>query len=295
MKKLFVLGMVCLAFLIGSLAAEARDYDKELRDCLVQSASPKDAVILALWSGLAMTQHTAVAPLVNISEKEFLKITKEAGDVYVRLGGVMCLDETFNALKHVGPNALNNGLDYLVSVRSAENYSDAGTRKAIALFNAYTEDELYGTLLNLIGSPVDKPIDEKINYEYELKKCLLQSATPKDTVILALWSGLIMTQHTAVASMGIVSEKEFLRITEAAGDVYLRLTCEMCLNETFNALKHGGDNTLGNSFAWLEEVSKPGIDSDSGIQKALTLFHTCTSETLFDLLKQYFERYQGRN
>lgn len=299
MKKLFVLSVVCLAFLIGSSVANARDYNEELRRCLVQSASSKDTVILALWSGLAMTQHTAVASMVTISEKEFLKITEEAANVYLRLAGEMCLNETFNALKYEGPNSLNNGFDYLAEVRWPENYSDAGARKAIGLFNAYTEDTLYSTLGTLLGSSVDKASnygkDYERNCENELKKCLIQSASSKDKTILALWSGLIMTQHTAVAPMVSISEKDFLKITKEAGNVYLRLTCEMCLNETFNAVKHESGNALGDSFTWLEEVSKAENDSDAGVRKALKLFHAYTAEKLLNLLEQWAKSNEGKD
>lgn len=289
MKKWLVLGAVCLALITGSSVTMARDYDAELRKCLVQSASSYDAVILALWSGLAMTQHTAITSMVAMPETEFVKITEEAGNIYLRLAGEMCLNETFNALKYIGSNALNSGLDYLVAVRASDNYSDLGTRKAIALFNAYTEDKLYATLLNAIGTSIDKPKDDEKNYEYELKKCLIQSASVRDKALLALWSGLIMTQHTDVAPMNVISENEFLKITEEAGKVYLRLTCEMCLEETFNVVKYGNDNALGNCFSWLEEVSKPEVDSNIGVQNALHLFDNYTSNNLFKLLKKHAE------
>ena len=141
MKKLFVLGVVCLTFLVGSSVAKAGVYGDELTKCLVSSMDSKDKIKLAQWMGGAFTQHKAVASLVSVSPKKFLKITEEAGDVYLNLVFGVCLNETLNAIKYEGGAVFANSFKYVGQIVTRDLMLDADVQAAMNLLSVYFADK----------------------------------------------------------------------------------------------------------------------------------------------------------
>ncbi|SIO25241.1 hypothetical protein [Halodesulfovibrio marinisediminis] len=277
--------LAVLAFMVVRAIIYALYYDQKLKKCLVRSATPKDNAMLALWAGLLMTQHTAVAHMVSISREEFSKVTEEAAKVYLRLAGDLCLDETYKALKYTGDEALNDSMQYLSNASWPDKFLDSGVMMVEELFHAYVDDRFYTTMENLLDNSFDKPRERGRDYKNELKNCLVEWSSPRDKAMLSLWLGLRMTEHVAVASTVNISREEISQIIQEAGKVYLHLTCEMCLAEAVNVLKFEGNEAFNDSFQYLEEVSQQEFLSDPGIRNALELFSSYRSK-INDLLRE---------
>lgn len=268
-----------LVILLGYLQRKVTYYDDELKKCFIHSASREDEAILGLWASLVMTRHSAVIYKLTISEEEFSKVTEEAANVFLRLVGEECFDEAGKAVENFCQKAFYDSLRHLISSSRSELDLDAGVKKATELFFSYTKDSL-ADLLERESKDSAKGGGEA------LKNCLVQSARQRDKAILSLAGGLPYMQHTAIAHMVSIPQEDFVKVTEEAAKIYVRLLKEECFAEAVKAVEYGGREAINNSMGYLTTAGWPEFYSDYGIRKAMYLFEDFVAKKLDSLPKE---------
>jgi hypothetical protein len=107
-------------------------------------------------------------------------------------------------------------------------------------------------------------------YTDDLSKCLVQSTSPADRLILVRWIFAAMSHHPAVASMTRVTAQDADRIDAQMADLFTRLLTVSCQSQAKLALAYEGDQAMSQSFSLLGQVAGKEIFSDQNVQHAMT-------------------------
>jgi len=92
-------------------------------------------------------------------------------------------------------------------------------------------------------------------YSDDLSRCLVESSTCSDKLVLVKWMFTAMSLHPAVKSMASVSAEQRDNSNKEVADLFVRLVTETCKDQTLKAIKYEGTVAIGSSFNVFGQVA----------------------------------------
>jgi hypothetical protein len=109
-------------------------------------------------------------------------------------------------------------------------------------------------------------------YGDDLGKCLVDSSSQKDRVILVQWMFSALALNPAVTPLSAITAEERISYDKAAAVMVQRLLLENCEKEFLAALKNEGDAAVAGSFQLFGEVAARTLMNDPAVDKGLSRF-----------------------
>ena len=89
----------------------------------------------------------------------------------------------------------------------------------------------------------------------DLSRCLVDKTTSDDKTALVRWIFVAMSQHPSVSSLIKVTPKDVLAHNQKAGELFMRLLTETCLDQAKKAIKTEGPVAIQASFQVLGQAA----------------------------------------
>ena len=112
MRKL-VLPVALLLALATPMAARAGVYSDDLSRCLVANTHDADQIVLAQWIFGIMSVHPDVAPIAKVDDATRVAMSKKVASLFQTLLTDSCRNETTQAMKYEGVEALKGSFELL--------------------------------------------------------------------------------------------------------------------------------------------------------------------------------------
>ncbi len=106
-------------------------------------------------------------------------------------------------------------------------------------------------------------------YTDDLSKCLVESTTTEDHVVLIRWMFAALSAHPAVHSMVQVSADDLEKSNAALGALLMKLLTETCREQATKAMKYEGSTTVETSFSVFGQVAARELFANPEVQKAM--------------------------
>jgi hypothetical protein len=107
-------------------------------------------------------------------------------------------------------------------------------------------------------------------YTDALGKCVSKSATAADQVVLVTWLFGAISAHPAFEDYSKVTPAQREELNKKAALLIQRLLTEDCRQQTVDAVKHEGTDSIGTSFGVLGEVAMESMMSEPKVQANFT-------------------------
>lgn len=122
-------------------------------------------------------------------------------------------------------------------------------------------------------------------YSDDLAKCLVRSTTGDDKRNLVQWIFSIASVHPALTSLMSITDDRRTTLNKDVARLFEALLTERCSNETRDAMKYEGPETLKSSFGLLGQVAMRELFADPGVAKELGRFTEYIDTKKFEALK----------
>lgn len=107
-------------------------------------------------------------------------------------------------------------------------------------------------------------------YSNELSKCLIDSTSARDKIILVKWIFSTISTHPVIEPMSSISKTQSEKINKNLANLFTRLITESCDTEVKKALKYDGEIALEESFGFLGKIATKEMFSNSKVEKELS-------------------------
>ncbi len=102
-------------------------------------------------------------------------------------------------------------------------------------------------------------------YSDDLSRCLVESSTPSDKMVLVKWMFTAMSLHPAVKSIASVSKKQLDISNKETGDLLVKLLTISCKEQAIKAIKYEGAAALHSSFNVFGQVAAKELFSNPDV------------------------------
>ncbi len=106
-------------------------------------------------------------------------------------------------------------------------------------------------------------------YSDDLSRCLVESSTSSDKLILVKWMFTSISLHPAVKSIAPVSAKQVDDSNRRMAELVVKLVTKTCKDETIKAMKYEGEMALQSSFTVLGQVAAKELFNNPDVATAL--------------------------
>lgn len=107
-------------------------------------------------------------------------------------------------------------------------------------------------------------------YTDDLSRCLVEKSTANDKSLLVQWIFVAMAQHPSVNSLSKISAEDVEKHNKAAGDLFMRLLTETCVEDSKKAMKYEGAIAIQTAFQVLGQAAAREIFSDPAVGKMMS-------------------------
>jgi len=107
-------------------------------------------------------------------------------------------------------------------------------------------------------------------YTDDLTRCLVEKSTPQDKTTLVQWMFVAMSQHPSVASLTKVTPDDVELHNKAAGELFVRLLTDTCVENTKKAIKYEGATAIQNAFQVLGQVAAGDLFANPEVAKVMS-------------------------
>ena len=98
-----------------------------------------------------------------------------------------------------------------------------------------------------------------------LAVCLVKSTSEQDRTLLMRWIFAAMATHPQVRDLGHVSPAQAAKLSAEVADLFVALLADRCGNETRDAVRYEGADTISASFEVLGKVAMQGLMADAAV------------------------------
>lgn len=112
----------------------------------------------------------------------------------------------------------------------------------------------------IVGAVLSLPVSAG-PYSDDMAKCLVRSTSDGDKSLLVRWIFAAISLNPEVNAMVQVSATEREDLNRQTAQLFVRLLTESCRNETQQAMKYEGQDTIGKSFSVLGSAAARGLMS----------------------------------
>jgi len=102
-------------------------------------------------------------------------------------------------------------------------------------------------------------------YSDDLSRCLIESSTPSDKMVLVKWMFTAMSLHPAVKSIASVSTKQIDNANKETADLFIKLLTRSCKEQAIKAIKYEGAVALQSSFGVFGQVAAKELFSNPDV------------------------------
>jgi hypothetical protein len=106
-------------------------------------------------------------------------------------------------------------------------------------------------------------------YTDDLSRCLVESTSKADQATLVQWVVVAILQHPAVATLGKTTDLDIDKANAAAGDLFMRLLTDACLEKSKKAIKYEGQAAIQAAFSVLGQVAMQDLFTDERVKKVM--------------------------
>lgn len=92
-------------------------------------------------------------------------------------------------------------------------------------------------------------------YSDDLSRCLIESSSAQDKIVLVRWMFTSMSLHPAVEPISSVSQEDFEQTSREMAQLFQRLLTEDCSEEAAKAIRYEGMAALGAGFSAFGNVA----------------------------------------
>ncbi len=132
------------------------------------------------------------------------------------------------------------------------------------LMKKYSIYAVIAGLIFLFSSSVDAGV-----YSDDLSRCLVESSTSSDKLMLVKWMFTSMSLHPAVKSMASVSAKQLADSSKETADMIVNLVTKTCRDQAKKAIKYEGGVALQSSFSVFGQVAAKELFSHPDVAAGL--------------------------
>lgn len=133
--------------LLGAGPAAAGVYADDLAKCLVAKTSDGEKVLLAQWIYTVISVHPSAASLASVKESDRTGVAKQAGQVFETLLADSCREQSAQAVKYEGMDALRNSFKVLGEIAMTTLLSDPAVAAESQRFVKYVDEARIGAAL----------------------------------------------------------------------------------------------------------------------------------------------------
>ena len=109
-------------------------------------------------------------------------------------------------------------------------------------------------------------------YVEDLQKCLTQSTSEKDVIVLVRWFAKAISAHPNLSDISNIDEKKKVEIDKKFASYVTRLVTDDCKKEFDNVTKYEGSDAMGVAFRFLGQSSTVQLMKNKGVNSAIVEF-----------------------
>jgi hypothetical protein len=102
-------------------------------------------------------------------------------------------------------------------------------------------------------------------YSDDLSRCLVESSTSSDKLVLVKWMFTAMSLHPAVKSIASVSAKQLDDSNKETSELFIKLITETCKGQTIKAITYEGAEAIQSSFTVFGQVAAKELFSNPDV------------------------------
>ncbi len=106
-------------------------------------------------------------------------------------------------------------------------------------------------------------------YGDDLSRCMLESATEEDKIILVRWMFTAMSQHPAINEFSKVKDKQRSKANQEMARLMVELLSVRCLDQAQKAVKFEGGTTIQASFKMLGQMAGRAIFTNPQVAEGI--------------------------
>jgi hypothetical protein len=107
-------------------------------------------------------------------------------------------------------------------------------------------------------------------YNDDLKKCLVESTSKRDNIVLVRWLSKALLAHPEVKELAVISSAKALQIDKDFARYIERLLGENCSAQFASVMRYEDPDAIRKSFEFLGQVAMKELMDNAQVQEAVT-------------------------
>jgi hypothetical protein len=107
-------------------------------------------------------------------------------------------------------------------------------------------------------------------YGDDLKKCLVESTSKRDNIVLVRWLSKALLAHPEVKDLAVIPNAKAVQIDKDFARYVERLLGENCSAQFANVIRYEDQDAIRKSFEFLGQVAMKELMDNAQVQEAVT-------------------------
>jgi len=107
-------------------------------------------------------------------------------------------------------------------------------------------------------------------YGDDLKKCLVESTSKRDNIVLVRWLSKALLAHPEVKDLAVIPNAKAMQIDKDFARYVERLLGENCSAQFANVIRYEDQDAIRKSFEFLGQVAMKELMDNAQVQEAVT-------------------------
>jgi hypothetical protein len=104
----------------------------------------------------------------------------------------------------------------------------------------------------------------------DLKKCLVESTSKRDNIVLVRWLSKALLAHPEVKDLAVISNAKAVQIDKDFARYVERLLGESCSAQFASVMRYEDQDAIRKSFEFLGQVAMKELMDNAQVQEAVT-------------------------
>lgn len=107
-------------------------------------------------------------------------------------------------------------------------------------------------------------------YSNDLSKCLVETSTANDRIVLVKWMFTAIAAHPAVSGMSKITDRDREEINRQAAGMFVHLVGELCQSQAKKAVQFEGPYAIQQAFRVFGRVAGKELFQNPAVGKAIS-------------------------
>ena len=107
-------------------------------------------------------------------------------------------------------------------------------------------------------------------YGDDLKRCLVESTSKRDSIVLVRWLSKALLAHPEVKDLAVIPNAKAVQIDKDFARYVERLLGENCSAQSANVIRYEDQDAIRKSFEFLGQVAMKELMDNAQVQEAVT-------------------------